>query len=133
MPPNKELKKMKEREIISNLTLSFGLIAVALLAFSKKVRREIGFRDGWKDVDTGESFFDGFMVHASHYFHDKKRADYDTAENGRMQTVANHLKYHVDHIGNAAKIGLSEASNNKAVEFLKKTPRMTRKWLSKNR
>ncbi|MHA1910511.1 MAG: hypothetical protein ACTSYA_02340 [Candidatus Kariarchaeaceae archaeon] len=124
---------MKERELASNFVSSLSLVAIALLAFSKKTRKEIGKRDGWRDVDTGESFFDGIMLHASHYSHDRRNPDYDTVGAGRMQTVTNHLKYHLDHVGNAKDIGLTEAQNNYAIKMLRKTPKRTRKWLTKNR
>ena len=126
---------MKEMLQVSHDNIFQIIAAVPVLAypFSKKIRMLIGKRDNWTDQETGESFFDGFMVHASHYFHDKLRGDYDSPANGRIQSVTSHLKYHMDHIGNAAKIGLTEAKNSRAVELLKETPTMTRKWLERNK
>ena len=102
-------------------------IAPFLLAFSLRIRKEIGMRDHWTCQDCGDQFKDGIMVHASHYNHDKNLPIYDTVENGRIQCVDCHENYHILYQGNAQEIGLSEEANNAAIALLDRTKRTTNK------
>jgi len=105
-------------EIIATI----GTLTIAL-AFSLKTRKEIGKRDKWTCQDCGNKYRDGFMVHASHFNHDRSLPIYDSAENGRIQCVDCHQAFHELHVGSAEEIGMSEEGNKKAIEILEKTER----------
>lgn len=96
------------------------------MAFSAAVRAAIGKRDHWTCQDCGVQFKDGYMVHASHYNHDKSLPIYDSADNGRIQCVDCHEAFHEDHVGSAKDIGLSEEANLAAILLLEATNRGTR-------
>lgn len=98
------------------------------MAFSVAVRKLIGARDRWTCQDTGKKFSEGWMLHASHYNHDKSKPDYDSVDNGRMQSVSAHLQYHEDHVGKAEKIGLSERDNNYAIQKLREADERTQEY-----
>lgn len=118
---------MVEREIISYLPeLTTILSSLAFtLAFSLKTRKEIGKRDHWTCVDCGVQFKDGYMVHASHYNHDKSLIIYDSVENGRIQCVDCHQAWHEEHVGNEEAIGMTALGNLAAIELLESTNRGT--------
>lgn len=98
-------------------------LAPILLAFSLKIRKEMGKRDKWHCVDCGVQWWDGSMLQASHYNHDKSNPNYDTVEAGRMQCVDCHQAYHELHVGHAQDIGLTETANNAAIALLEATDR----------
>lgn len=97
-------------------------LAPILLAFSLKVRKEIGKRAGWKSEISGKSFWDGWVLHMAHKNHDKSDPNYDTAEQGICVTVEEHLQMHEEAVGHAEDIGLQECQNNYAIRKLKETP-----------
>lgn len=118
--------KPSENLIRKTLLIVGGLFLLSKLAnsaFSLKVRKEIGRRDRWTCQDCGVQFKDGYMVHASHYNHDKKLPIYDNIENGRIQCVDCHQAYHEEHVGDEEAIGLSVQANLAAIELLENTPR----------
>lgn len=131
----------KEQRGVSfgEIFLVLGTIyAISNLAFSKKTAKEIGARDKWtcQDADcddgTGEpkKWQKGWMVHASHWNHDKSQADYDKAESGRIQCIEHHLRYHEEADGQASVIGMAcEQANDHAINMLKKTEPRTNWFL----
>lgn len=116
---------MIEREVLETLPLLLSL-APAFLAFSIRVRKQIGNRDHWTCQDCGDKFKDGVMVHASHYNHDHSLPSYDTSEEGRIQCIDCHEAYHTLYVGHARDIGLSEEGNLAAIELLSNLDRGTR-------
>lgn len=97
-------------------------------AFSYGVRKKIGRRDKWTCQDDGcdRQWKDGWMLQASHYNHRKDSPFYDTIEQGRIQCVPHHLQFHIDYVGQAHLIGLSEEQNARAVQLLLNTNVMQR-------
>lgn len=117
---------MIEQEIINHLP-DFLTILPFLLAFSINVRKSIGKRDHWTCQDCGVQFKDGYMVHASHYNHDKTKPNYDDINNGRIQCVDCHEAWHVSHMGDEGEIGMNRTGNLAAIELLEATDRGVRK------
>ena len=120
---------MIEQELIGHLpelTVFLSSLSFAL-AFSIKTRKEIGTRDHWTCQDCGVQFRDGYMVHASHYDHDKSKPIYDSAENGRIQCIDCHQGWHEIHVGDEEAIGMTYLGNMAAIELLEATVRGTRK------
>jgi len=113
----------KPSEILKDVALLGGLFLISQLAFSLKTRKEIGGRDHWHCADCGDQWWDGVMLHASHYNHDQSLPTYDSPESGRMQCVDCHQSYHELYVGNAAAIGLTEEGNMAAIALLEATER----------
>jgi len=90
--------------------ISLGLVAVGL-AFSKKVRHEIGERDGWKSAVSGKQG----RLEAAHINHDRSNPNYNDSSNGRMLTTAEHFW---DHVNRHGRNGLSEEANNWAIVMI---------------
>lgn len=106
---------------------SLGILVLAVTnAFSRASRKKIGIRDGWQCQESGKRFADGHMIHTAHFDHDRTNPDYNKPYNGRCLSVKMHLQDHVDHIGSAEDIGLTEAQNNWAIQQLQKTDTRTR-------
>lgn len=114
---------LKPSETLRDIALIGGLLLIANLAFSLRTRKEIGKRDRWHCVDCGVQWWDGSMLQASHYNHNKKSPDYDKPESGRMQCVDCHQAYHELHVGSASEIGLTEQANLAAIALLEATER----------
>lgn len=71
---------------------------ITMLAFGKRSARVIGERDNWTCQNSGRRFQDGWLVHIAHY-HDRTetgRPDYDNPENGRVLTIEEHLREHIE-------------------------------------
>ncbi len=62
--------------------------------FSVESRKEIGKRDRWT-CKCGRSFQDGWMVHASHYDHERND-HYDCPDNGCVECIADHIRRHIE-------------------------------------
>ncbi len=77
-------------------------------AFSKKTRSIIRDRDGGRSVESGLTDH----LEAAHWSHDRSRSDYDSPDNGRLLTTAEHFWDHVDRQG---ENGLSKESNDWAI------------------
>lgn len=101
---------------------------VFALPFSKAVAREIGQRAHWMSEVSGQSFFDGYVLHMAHLNHDKTNPLYNDPSMGICVTVAEHLIQHQGAVGHAQDIGLTEAQNNYAIRQLAQTEQRTRKW-----
>ena len=110
--------------------LAFITFAPVFLAFSLKVRKIIGERDGWHCQEEGceKSFQKGDMVHSSHISHDRSDPDYNSPDRGEVLCVEHHKRYHEEFIGHAEDIGLEECQNDWAIEQLEKTDEKTRWW-----
>jgi len=63
--------------------------------FSYESRQEIGKNEKWQCA-CGRNFASGYMVHASHYDHDRDSGYYDNPENGCIQCVMCHLRTHIE-------------------------------------
>lgn len=97
------------------LFVSGILYLVSQAAFSRGVRKQIGYRDGWEcqcedGCDLGRDgsparFQDGFMVDAAHHYHDASAEWYDDPQNGRTLCLAHH---YLDELakGNMGVLGL---------------------------
>lgn len=122
---------MKERLIQAGSLVALGLLTQA--AFSKASRMKILRRDNFTCVETGKRWDDGFYVMASHLDHDKTNPDYDEPHMGVTHSVEAHLNYHLDHVGQAEEIGLTEHQNNFAITALQNTNHIRWGWEEKQR
>jgi hypothetical protein len=113
------MKEFLRPELINSFFISLPLFS---LAFSVAIRKAIGRRDNWKcqEPDCDRSFQKGYMVHATHYDHDKKKPDYDTVDAGRILCIEHHLQ---DHIDNEGRNGLTKSQNDYAIDRVRVTPR----------
>jgi len=110
--------------------MRWGAMAVpVLLAFSKHIRKLIGQRDKWhcQADECDKSYQKGYMVHVSHFNHNKSEPTYDTVEAGEILCVGHHLMYHKRYKGNAGEIGLQECQNDFAIDQLSKTNKRLKK------
>lgn len=106
-----------------------GLVGLATTlstaAFSLDTRKKIFKRDQGECVDCGKRFADGWLMDASHYDHDHSSSEYDSADNGRVQCLDDHLKYH------------EQLGDNNAIFLLRKRIREThgghtRQWIEEH-
>jgi len=76
---------------------SLVVIEIAL-AFSRPVRKQIGYRDKWQCQweKCTRSFQKGYMVQAAHYDHDKSDPNYDTVDAGRILCTTHHIQDHIE-------------------------------------
>jgi hypothetical protein len=89
----------------------FALGAIAapfLMAFTRRIRREIGERDNnWECQGLDDpctlgkngnpaSYPDGYWVMAAHYDHDRESPDYDNPDNGRILCTIHHALEHLE-------------------------------------
>lgn len=117
-------KNDSSKDILFATTLFGVVVFISQLAFSLKVRKEIGKRDHWSCTDCGVGFYyDNAMVHASHYDHNQSLPTYDTPKAGRIQCVDCHQAYHESYVGSAEEIGLTELANLGAIALLEVTER----------
>lgn len=119
---------MSKERVAFYSAAALGIAWLSQFAFSKETRKKIGQRDHWACSDCGKRFDEGWMLHASHYDHDRDNPDYDSMETGRMQCVEDHLRFHQEHVGKSEEIGLSEDNNEFAIQALLRTDRRTRKY-----
>lgn len=96
------------------------VFGVVFGAFSKATRLEIFKRDRGTCQDCGRKWDDGWMLHCSHYDHDKSKPDYDSPSAGRLQCVDDHIKYHTQ-LFNKAKTPKERNENAWAIRQLRKT------------
>lgn len=115
-----------EKQALITLSSILGIFLASQFAFSLKTRKEIGKRDRWTCQDCGVQFKHGFMVHASHYDHNKKSELYNHPSSGRIQCVDCHETYHELYVGRSEEIGLSEYENDGAINILRGSDRRTR-------
>ena len=92
--------KLIEKKKFFEKTLSITGCAALLLylstfAFSFSVRKEIGNRVGWECEHCGKSFWDGWLMDASHIDHERN-GNYDNPENGECLCLWCHYDYHID-------------------------------------
>lgn len=89
-------ERSHSQEILSTLSVIFGIVALSQFAFSIGPRREIGERDKWTCQSCGKSFAKGWMVHAAHKpkYHDPKDPLYDTAKAGDIECISCHIAQH---------------------------------------
>ena len=117
------------KEVLSlmgeNPEITIAAMTAFGLAFSKKTRKIIGDRDGWKCREPGcdKSYQEGDVVHVAHFNHDRSESDYDEPQSGVILCVDHHQKLHESFIGQAFKIGLCEEGNGHAINMLKGTKR----------
>lgn len=107
--------------------IELGTIAVPfLMAFTKKVRKQIGARDQWECQDDGcdKSFKDGWMVHAAHNpdNHSKLDPEYNLPSSGSIRCIDHHQEQH--ELGTT----LGPDGDARAVTLLQATDRKTIFW-----
>ena len=95
-------------------------------AFTPGVRREIFDRDGGTCQESGKRYSDGWMVHASHYNHERNE-NYDEPDNGRILCIEEHIKDHVgrgDIRATQLLIGLARGKGLHTKRFYQEFPYM---------
>jgi len=105
-----------------------GIAAVyglSTAAFSIGSRQTIIRRDSGECVDCGKRFDEGWLLDCSHVDHDHSKDCYDNPNNGRVQCLDDHLKYH------------QELGDRNGVYLIQKRIRETRgghtrKWIEEN-
>lgn len=92
--------------------LAVGAFELSNSAFTKKVKKEIHERDGYKCVVCGATD----CLNAAHIDHNKDNAKrYNDPSNGRTLCEEDHLR---DHLNRAGKNGLTDKENQFAIEML---------------
>ena len=92
-----------DKRVIDTLSAA-GLACVGLMAFPKKVRKEIVERAGGVSELSGRS---DRPMEAGHLYHGVQEVD-----NGLLVTDQEHLAWHELFMGRAGEIGLTEDQNN---------------------
>lgn len=90
---------MEKRKVI-DVVSGIALLAIPFLAFSSDVAREIFRRDRGTCQCCGRKFTDGWMLHASHFDHDRSSKYYNSADNGQMECIPCHLQTHLSQMDN---------------------------------
>ena len=85
---------MKVENLLGLATVPF-LLALSNSAFSIGTRKQMIKRDNGACVDCGKRFDDGWLLDCSHVDHDHSSELYDDVNNGRVQCLDDHLKYHL--------------------------------------
>jgi hypothetical protein len=67
------------------------LIIPAIAAFSPYVRKIIFARDNGECQVSGKRFDEGWMMHCSHFNHDRSSPYYNSPENGQLEGIREHL------------------------------------------
>lgn len=93
-------------EIATLAMVAFGM------AFSMPIKRKIWQRDGGQSVWSGRT--DNLQV--AHIDHSKANPNYNSESNGRLLTVDEHLK---DHVNREGRNGLPVHQNQWAIKRLK--------------
>lgn len=108
---NKESLVRKENHLFIPLSV-LGLFTIASLsAFTKKARREILERDGYRSVKSGKKG----NLEASHIDHSRKNPKYNDPSNGRMLTTREH---YIDHYDRHERNGLPAHQNKWSLRVL---------------
>lgn len=115
------------KELLTIPLALYALKELSRLSFSKSVRHKMIKRaDGASEI-SGETMGppDHKMLHCMHKSHTKDET-YNDPERGLVVTVAEHLSFHLEHVGNSLEtIGLSESKNWYAIQQLMNTDEMT--------
>lgn len=121
MPTIFEAKKNIEqlKKLTPFATLLFSLM-LSSMAFSYSTRKEMLERDNHASVESGKTN----NLEAAHYSHDKNNPDYDSVNNGRMLTRAEHYMDHYTRHGRS-DLGLTRRQNRWALNTI--WSRMTKK------
>lgn len=104
---------MEKRKVI-DVVSGIALLAIPFLAFSSDVAREIFRRDRGTCQCCGRKFSDGWMLHASHFDHDRSSKYYNSADNGQMECIPCHLQTHLsqmDHFGDSNYNAVAQLAN----------------------
>lgn len=105
------------------------------MPFSPDIRRAIiqsaNGQCEWEE-GCGKSQEDGWMLHAAHLNHDRRNGDYNSESMGIALCVAHHLHMHLSFVGHAHLIGLSEESNNRAINYLYHTAERMDWWVDQH-
>jgi len=111
--------------------IRIGMVTLAipfLMAFTIKVRKEIGARDNWHCQTEGcdKSFQAGDMVHGAHNpdRHNKNHPLYNDPSSGSIRCIDCHQEQH--ELGTT----LGPDKDARAVQLLEATDRKTRWWLN---
>lgn len=101
---------MISHELITHAIDLSPLAIPILMACSKKVRQQVKRRDGFKSVWSGKTE----NLNVAHISHNRDLPDYDTPENARTLTVAEHMWDHINRAG-TEQLGLTESQNTWAI------------------
>lgn len=103
-----------ERELVSSLFLSVGILATGVLlsqfAFTDAIRERILQRDNYTCVDQDDECLGGII--ASHINHDKHNKNYNSETNGVARCHYHEMIYHIDSEGHN---GLNRKQNMDAI------------------
>ena len=117
--------------IINTVAILGGIFFVSQLAFSRKVRKEIGQKNNWtcQADDCDKSFATGWMVHASHdpEHHHKSDPKYDHPSSGDIRCIEHHLEQHLEGTT------LKPHQDDYAVRQLEQTEERAKWWLDRHR
>lgn len=105
-----EGQKPSELNLPTVAAIIGGIYLLSNFACSKKVRQEVKRRDGYKSVWSGKTE----NIEVSHISHNRDLPNYDTAENARSLTTAEHMWDHINRHG-TDQLGLTEAQNDWAI------------------
>jgi len=105
------LERDKHYELIIVPLSTLGLLAISVLAFSKKVKKIIKKRDGLRSAESGVKG----CLQCAHIDHDKKNPHYNNPNNGRLLTIREH---YLDHYNRHGSNGLSKKDNRDTVKGL---------------
>ena len=75
-----------------------GIAILSVLAFSPDVARKIFERDRGICQCCGRKFTDGWMLHASHFDHDRSSKYYNSADNGQLECIPCHIQTHLSQM-----------------------------------
>ena len=104
---------MISHELITHAVDLSPLTIPILMAFSKKVRREIWERDCGKCVMCGSTI----GCECAHINHNKSDPNYNDASNGRLLCKPHHMWDHINRSG-TEQLGLTEEGNDWAIMMI---------------
>lgn len=111
------IEQIKKLTPFASVLLS---LMISGMAFSYSTKKEMLERDNNASVESGKTQ----NLEAAHYNHDKRNEDYDSVDNGRMLTRAEHYMDHYTRHGRK-DLGLTRRQNRWALNTIWR--RMTKK------
>ena len=118
LPPI-DIEHIKNRAIdaLQFIAVVGVIFEVSNWAFDHRSRNLIWERAKGRSEVTG---LNGRPLECSHIDHDRQSGYYQHPDNGLLLRDVEHLAYHIDFIGRARSIGLTEQGNDYAIEQIQK-------------